>query len=259
MWCHDPFLECLKSAGYSVVRTPRTDLAPLQLLMRAGRDLERLGPIDAVLTARRSVPLPEIAGDCPAPAMSGRRTGRLDTGTGLSLLAGFLGAMAGRPLDVDAAYSRAVRVSFIFDNVHEESVSLVELDAWLAGARVTSSGGCAARLLDSDDLFVTTSVLKSRSFAVESESEGTAGVELSTPLMQQLVAAHVTVTGATGGASRLTYGGRVPLGFGFRAVRLFYEGGRYTSFKPLRPGDAALRVAASPDWLVPAQGFARLA
>lgn len=259
MCCHDPFLECLKSAGYSVVRTPRADLAPLQLLMRAGRDLERLGELGAVMQARRQAPLPEVCRDRPAAAISGRRTGAIEAGAGLSLLAGILAAMAGRSLEIGTAYRRAASVSFAFDDVREDAVSVADLDAWLVGARVASSGRFVARLLDSDDLFVITSLVKSRSFSVEVTDEDGAEVSVDLPVIHQLAGAQVAVTTEGGGSSRLTYQGRTALGFGFRAVRLFYDDGRYTAFKPLRPGDAALRGAASPDWLVPAQGFARLA
>ena len=45
MLCSDPFLSYLKSYGYSVIRLPRLDIAPLQLLVQQGRNLDRLGDV----------------------------------------------------------------------------------------------------------------------------------------------------------------------------------------------------------------------
>ena len=60
MWCSDPFLSVLKQYGYNVVRLPRTGIKPLQILMRAGSDLDRLGDLTTIM-----LPGPAIAGGHP--------------------------------------------------------------------------------------------------------------------------------------------------------------------------------------------------
>lgn len=260
MWCADPFLECLKASGYSVVRSPRADLAPLQLLLRNGRDLEQLGAIDAVFTAGLQAPVPEVSCDRPALAISGHRTGTLDAGTGLTLLATLLAALAGGPVAIEAAFRCARRLAFTFEEVLEDAVSIVDLDAYLAGARVTARAGCVAQLLDADDLYVTTAVVKSRGFTLDVAGDDGADVKVDVPLLQHLVGGRVSVSRSATSSARVTYRGRLPLGFGFRAVRLFYEDGRYSAFRPHPWGTAALRAAGpTPDWLSPSQGFARIA
>jgi hypothetical protein len=260
MWCSDPFLQCLAAYGYSVVRVPRADLAPLQLLLRTGSSLERLGPLHAVLVGAPGTPPPSVLGDQPAPALSGLRTGVLDAGTGLTFLSTILEALAGRPVAIEACYRRARRVSFIFEDVLEDSISLVDLDRYLAHARIGRNNGSLGRLLDADDLYVTTAVLKSRAFSLKVTDEDGADLQVDVPVLQQVLGARVSVGSDATGELALTYRGAVRLGFGFRAVRLFYEDGRYSAFKPLRPGTAGLRGAAfvRPDWLAPSRGFARV-
>lgn len=249
MWCQDPFLSCLKAFGYSVVRLPGADLAPLQLLARMGRDLERLGPLETVLQPGRHVPLPHVVRDRPAPALSGQRTAALDGGLGVSLVASLVAGFGGTPAALEGLYSRARTLRLEFRLVTEDSAGLADLDQYLADGRVNPRSRHVAALLDADDLYVTTAVVKSRAFSVVVSDEDGESLDIDLPAIQAAVGARIRV-GATGsGSAVVTYEGQLPLAFAFRAVRLFYDGGRYQSFKPLQPAEAALaRQAPSPEW-----------
>ncbi|HSK10158.1 MAG TPA: hypothetical protein VK911_11320 [Vicinamibacterales bacterium] len=259
MWCQDPFLSALKAFGYSVVRLPRPDLAPLHLLARLGRDLEELGRLQVVLPPGRHVPVPTVVIGRPCPALSGQRSASLDAGLGLSLLASIVSSLGGSPQVVRLLGRRARRVTFEFGEVEEDGVALAELDQYLADAHVNARARHVARLLESDDLYVTTSIVKSRSFAVSATDEGGVELEFDVPAVGALAGAEVKVSGAAVGATTLRFEGQQPLGFGFRALRLFYDSGRYTAFKPLRPGQLALaRDAANPEWYQCDGAFARV-
>ena len=259
MWAQDPFLSCLKAFGSSVVRLPGADLAPLQLLMRLGRDLERLGPVETVLVPGRHVPLPHIVYERPAPALSHQRTAALDGGLGLSLLASLIAGLGGKPVAVQALYRQAETVTFEFDEVTEDSLTLADLDQYLADARVNPRSRHVAALLDADDLYVTTAVVKSRRFGVLVSDENGSSLELDVPGLQAAVGTNVRVGVGGSGRTGVTYEGLLPLAFAFRAVRLFYDGGRYQAFKPLHAGDAALaRRSDSPEWYRSESAFAPL-
>jgi hypothetical protein len=250
MWCSDPFVNSLKAFGYSMVRLPKADLAPLQLLLGGGRDLERLGDIATVLVASANLPAPRIARDRPAASISGRRTGSLDASLGLSLLCGIVAAMGGSEVGLDQTYRSARTLTFEFREVTEDSVPVVELDQYLAGARIRVPSSHVASLLDADDLYVTTAVLRSRTLTVRAQDEQGASVAIQLPQVQQLVGGRLGVSWAGDAASALVYTGTHRLGFGFRAVRLFYEDGRFQAFRPLAPGAAALaREENAPEWL----------
>jgi hypothetical protein len=64
---------------------------------------------------------------------------------------------------------------------------------------------------------------------------------VSIPEIQEIVGGNVKVTGSATVTSKVTYAGHVPLVFGFQAVRLFYDGGRYTAFQPIQAGSTAIR------------------
>ena len=58
MACNDPYLTSLRSFGYNVIRLPKGDVAPLQLLAKNGSALGRIGDLATVILARGSVALP---------------------------------------------------------------------------------------------------------------------------------------------------------------------------------------------------------
>ena len=49
MWCSDPFGGSRAQGGVNVVRSLRHGIKPLQILMRAGSDLDRLGDLTTIM------------------------------------------------------------------------------------------------------------------------------------------------------------------------------------------------------------------
>jgi len=270
MGCSDPYLTYLKQFGYNVVRLPKTDVRPGQLLTHNGRDLTRLGEIADVL-ASKTAAAPQILADRKAADLSGKQTGELSLGIGLSILGTVIGALGGSKLGLDLKYEKATSVVFEFQDVLEDRIELTRLDAFLAAADVNPGSAYVRELLYADELYVTTSTIKSTKFTVESKNASNKGVEVSVPEIQQLVGANVKVSGKKDKTSKVTYEGAIPLVFGFQAVQLDYEGGRYKRFKPLKTGDRALERVGRPvapkrsrvaeprePWLVSRGAFIRL-
>jgi hypothetical protein len=241
VWCNDPILTMLKSAGYSVVRLPKADIRPLQLLSRTGKDLDRLGELSTLLVAGSKVALPPIRADVATAVVAGQRTSDLSAGVGLSILGNFLGAMGGSTLGLEANYKQAKTLSFEFQDVLADSVEVAALDQYLGAADVSPFSQHVARLLESDEIYVTTATIKSKKFVVEAKASGNKSVKLDVPVVQGTVGAKVTVSAASGSNSRLAFEGTAPLVFGFQATRLFYDQGRYTAFKFITPEEGAMR------------------
>lgn len=259
MWCDDPLLSCLKAFGYSVVRFPGPSLAPLQLLARLGRDLERLGRVETVLLPGRNVPVPAVSADHPCPGLSGQSTAELDAGLGLSLLGTIVASLGGSPQAVEILANRARKVTFEFGEVTEDSVQLADLDQYLADSKVTPLARHVGWLLEADDLYVTTSVVKSRQFCVTAKDENGLGLELDLKSLRDLAGAEISVSVVGASSAQISFEGRFALAFGFRALRLFYDRGRYRAFKPLTPGDLALsRGSSAPEWYRSEGAFAPL-
>jgi hypothetical protein len=239
MRCSDPLVEFLKSFGYCCVLLPRADIRPLRLLVRDGGALEQLGDLAGLFTPG-AVPLPPVRENVVSGALSGRRSGSLSAGIGFSLLGGVLSAMGAPGVDLRTMYRGARTVTLRFDEIQEDSVDLLSLDRYLGAADLDPGATHTARLLEADELYVTTAVLKSRGVTVTAGSANGAEVSAGVSVVQDVVGARVAVASDAASRTGLTYRGEVPLVFGFKAVRISYEDGRYTALAPVRPG-AVLR------------------
>jgi hypothetical protein len=217
------------------------DIAPLQLLVQRGRSLDRLGNVTTVFIPGPSAGVPPLRLNMPAANISGQRTGDLSIGVGLSILGSVLGAMGASTLGLDLAYKQAKTAAFEFGEVSEDTVEVAKLDQFLSDADVNPMSQHVSSLLEADDIFVTTATIKSQKFTVEAKSSAGEGLEISVPEIQNVVGANATVTAGTSASSKITYEGSVPLVFGFQAIRLFYEDGRYTAFEPLTAGMSGMK------------------
>jgi hypothetical protein len=241
MPCSDPYIKALKDAGYNVVRLPKADIRPGQLLSRNGKDLSRLGELGDLLRST-AVAAPAVRADQKVANLSGKRTGEMTIGVGLSLLGTIIGAIGGSKLGLDLKYQKSRSAVFEFQDVLEDRIEILKLDAFLAQADVNPTSAHVRDLLFDDELFVVTSTVKTTKLAIETKDESKKGVEVSVPEIQQVVGANVKVSGAGEKTSQVTYEGPIPLVFGFQAIQLDYEDGHYKRFKHVKPGDTALEA-----------------
>lgn len=237
----DPLVETLKAFGYSIVRLPKADIRPLQLLVKQGNNLERLGELTTLMVVGNNIPLPEISRDVVAANIVGERSGNMKIGVGLSLLGNIIAAMGGSKIGLDVKYQQAKSASFEFHDVLEDRVEVAKLDQYLTDADVSPFSRHVSTLLEADDIFVTTAVIKSKIFTLEARNSEDTELELNASDIQQVVGGNVKVGFHNSVASKINYEGAIPLVFGFQAVRLYYDEGRYTAFKPLNAGEIAMR------------------
>jgi len=262
MLCKDPFLTFLKQSGFSVVRLPRANFTPLQILTRDKTDFTTLGALPSVLNGAGAPP--QISPNNPAASISGQSTADMKMGFGLSLLSTILGAMSAGTVGLDVQYNRARSVTFRFSEVFVDTVDLTLLDQYLNAADIKPGSKHLSQLLETDDVYVVTATLKARKIAVEGKGQSGTSVALDVPAIQQIVGASVKVGSSSGQGTVITYEGEVPLTFGFQAARLFFDDGRYTAFKPIEPGVAAARslsgaVGREPDLFASPASFVRVA
>jgi hypothetical protein len=240
--CNDPAISYLKNSGYSVLRLPRRDFKPLQVLMAQGRDLVHLGDLATVMVEGPQAQLPPVRIDSPAATISGTRSSDVSVGVGLTILGSIIGAMGGGKLGLDGQYGRARTMAFEFADVLADDVEIARLDQFLGAADINPASKHVSSLLEADDIYIVTATIKSARFTIEAKDKHSVKVDLSVPEIQGVVGGKVTVTSAGAETGKLSYAGEDPLVFGFQAVQLFYDGGHYTAFEPLESGTMASRA-----------------
>ncbi len=229
----DPFVNALKSFGYNIVRLPKADIQPLQMLSKNGDNLERLGAMTKLLKVGDNIPVPTISTNTPTAPINGSRTSELKIGLGLSILGNIIGALGGSSLGLDLEYQKAKTAVFEFQEVLEDKIELIDLDQYLGEADINPASVFVSKLLESDKLFITTATIKSTKFNFEAKSDSGTTLSLNVPVIQQAVGGNVKVSSSNQSNSKLTYEGKIPLIFGFQAVQVFYDNGKYTAFKPI--------------------------
>jgi hypothetical protein len=230
--CSDPFVEALKSAGYNMILLPKSDIQPLQLFYKNGKSLERLGAAKKLLMAGEDIKLPRKSKNTQAANINGKRTSSMDIGIGLSLLGTIIGAMGGSTLGLDAEYKNAKTAAFEFSDVKEDKIEVIDLDQYLGDADINPASVYVGKLLEADKLYITTAVIKSNKFTFEAQDSNGVAVGVNVPTVQGLVTANVKVGTESTSETKLSYEGEEPLVFGFQAIKLYYENGKYTRFDP---------------------------
>jgi len=228
----DPLLTALKSFGYNVVRLPRTDVRPLQILTKNGNNLERLGELTTLFNVGSNIPLPPVTKDTIASGISGKRSGKLNIGVGLNLMGNIIGAMGGSSAGLETQYQQAKTASFEFQNVLEDSIEIAKLDQFLTDAKLNPFSTYVRELLETDNIYITTSTIKSKKFILEAERSDGQSVKVDVPVVQQVVGGSVKVGVELSSSSKVSFDGPVPLVFGFQAIRIIYNAGQYSAFDP---------------------------
>ncbi|MFN2452712.1 MAG: hypothetical protein ABR577_00665 [Pyrinomonadaceae bacterium] len=236
----DPILNLLKDFSYNVVRLPRTGIRPLQILEKQGNDLVVLGDVADLFIAGSS-PLPAVGPDEQAAFINGKRTRSLSISVGLSLLGGIIGAMTGSKVKLDVVYKKASALAFEFNDVQVNQTNQIQLSKFLTAARIDETVGPPAKLLEADKLYVITGTIKSRKFTAEAARDGGVSAEVDVPLIKSIVSGSVGVTTEGANNSKISYEGTVPLVFGFQAIRMEFEQGKFKGFKQVDATSVALR------------------
>jgi hypothetical protein len=255
----DQSITFLRSQGYSVFRFPRASAQPLELMHREGKDLTRLGMITDLVTPGEQ-PAPDVRKDAnPGIDIEGKETSKINVAIGLSILGSFIGALGGGKLGLDVAFNKARTITFQYAGVIEDVVDVLALEKFVKAGRIGPHipAGTLEKLLD-DEVYVVTSVLKTKKIIVAAQGETGTTTKVDVPIIQQAVGAKVDVGLAGTHQARVAFEGDVPVAFAFQAVQLvFDDSGEFLTTQQLPAGDAAARglqpprAMRSPDELRP--------
>jgi hypothetical protein len=241
MTCKDSSITYLKSIGYNVVRIPKGDIHPLQMLTKQNGVLKQLGDVASVF-APGGTPVPKIKRNSPVADISGNQTSDLSVGIGLSILGNIIGAMGGSKLGLEAKFEKAKTLSFEFLDVVEDSVAIAMLDKFLGDADVNAAGRYVSQLLEADEVYVITATIKTNKFNVEGKQKNKTAVTVQVPEIKEIIGGNIDVGKKAAKSSKITFQGKISLVFGFQAVQLIYEDGVYSSLKHLKAGQGAVAL-----------------
>jgi hypothetical protein len=212
----------LRRLGYNTVRHPREGLGPLALVGKQNRKTAWLGQLERILADPS--PPPPVEKDLQAGSVNGEESSKLDFSVGASVLGGLIGAMGGT-LGVDAGYTNAKKISFVFQGVLSDRVEPMAVSNYLEGAPLRNESPLLREyVLGNGELFLVTETIKSNRFTVRFEREEGAEAKVDVPVIEKALGATVSVSVSAANSSTITFEGDKLLCFGFICFRLGVSG-----------------------------------
>ncbi len=238
----DPFLNLLKDIGFLPLRLPREDVRPLQLVRQDGKDLNLLGDLANAMQPG-SEPLPPIVSDIQsANSIQGTRTSKVKFSIGINVLGSIIRALTGEQMSLTAGFENAATLTFEFADVTVEKIDIILLDRYINRADIHPDAGSVREAMIEGKCGVITAVARTRKYLVSAQRENGSELGLSVPVIQGAVGGKVAVASANASNTKIAYEGAKPVTFGAQAIKLFFnDEGDFTTFQPVKAGDAAVR------------------
>lgn len=230
----------LAEYGYLALAAPKAGFDPLLLLTREGKTLTSLDGDVTLLFEPGTNPLPKR--DNEVADISRKYTLSSDGGGSLNLLAGLFSALkldqAAAKTGLQALSAREIEIAY--EEVTEDKVGIPDLDNFLTGA-IPKEGEFRTleRLLYKSDLYVVTSVLKSRRFNVRVVRSGKTTAELKLA-MDKLVELDPKFERKSNDELIIQHDGEEPLTVACKAARIIYD--KRAWFEFWKRWDAGFRI-----------------
>lgn len=230
----------LAEYGYNLVALPKEGVAPLLLLYKNKKDVSLAGGPVSMLFAIADDPPPVPSLNNKVASLQSNSSVTFDAQAGINILGWLLKKLKmgklGGEINVDSM--RSMEISY--ENVLEDSVSLLELDNFLSGSdpKVDNFNTFKDRLMDSD-LYVVNAVLKSNSFSVSAENKNGQKMDLETTI-KGIVDADVNVKRGKNSSVTLNHDEGPPLVFAFKAQQIVYDHKKWWQF--FKKDEAGFRI-----------------
>ncbi len=161
---------------------------------------------------------------------------------GLKLLADVLGAFNAAMPQLGFAYRRARSIQITFTNVQSIAIDPFDIGDFLANGDLDSANPFVAHyfLDDDSDAYVISETLVSNALTVTAADENGDEISMDVPAIEEVVGANIEVKSGNSRHTVLTYKGKTPLTFGFKAYSIAYDNGRWSTHGVTPSGGIAL-------------------
>lgn len=229
MACRESSLEFLRTLGYTAIQLPRERIQPLDLIgkLPGGGSAKQIGSLTKLVVG--TVPPPQIVPNEAVGQISGKKTDKLDIGTGLRLLSGFFSALGAVSAALDAAFGKARQIEFFYEDVLSDSVDIIELGGYLGKRPALDHNNpfMDDYFIGDGQVVVITRTLKSNGFGVAASDEKGSKVDIDLDVLGQDLA-NAGITANKSAEMRISFKGKKHLVFGFQGLLLHIDIGGLT-------------------------------
>lgn len=236
--CNDPAVTYLRSLNYNVLRHPRADLVPLDVLGRTDSVAERLGPLDAIWKSSAPKPKPKTVAAANVKAQS---TASIKGSLGVKVMDGLLSGFGVGSLGGKFTLSGSKGMRFHFEKPIVLGIDVFAIGGYLSNGDLDESNPAVDRYFydESADVFIVTEVLRTNKLTIEFEAAKAGAAAADVSALQGLLTPQLEVARDTKRDSAITIATREPLSFGFKAQAVQYNG-KWTLEGFVKAGDVFL-------------------
>lgn len=226
-FCNDKAARELNDKGYSLVKYPRTNILPLDVVAGESSPLNWLGSLTVVWTGKET---PPSAIESSAPNFLDSRSNEIKGSLGIRILEGLLKNIGAA--NADARGSISSTLSFTYESPRQLAVSPLQLGAFLKQGDLDLDNPTLKRYLEIDRaletrFYVITEVLRARKLLVRVSGENTVALEADVRALQSLAAASSSINQKSSRDVEIAFDGNTDLTFAFKAFELGYVDGEW--------------------------------
>jgi hypothetical protein len=241
--CKDRAAKELSDKGYSLVKYPRVNIAPLDVVAGDTSPLDWLGPLTQVWSGGSNPPTPA---QNTAPNFNYQRSDEFKGSLGVKILQGLIKNIGGA--DAAVTISSNSSLSFTYDAPKQLVISPLAVGGYLKTGDLDSANPVLQRYLQTDNatdthFYVITEVLRASKLLVKVTGTNEADLSADVSALQGMISGKTEVNHNNSKQSEIAFDGKVDLTFAFKAYELGYVNGRWTVIGAA-PDGAYLEAAA---------------
>ncbi len=236
--CMDKTAKAMADQGYNLVKYPRADIDPLNVVADVGGRFEWLGPIDVIWKSAAAAPDPSQS---EVPNFEYKRSDEYKGAFGVQILQGLIKSVGG---SAKASISRETTLTFQYHDPERHQVPPLAVGSYLKDGDLDLQNPFLAAFLKMDeelesDFFVITEVLRSKRLTVVVANSNSAELEVDVQAVAGMANGTVAASAGSKSEQSVVFEGTQPLTFAFKAFEIGYKNG----------GWAVLGVASNAEFL----------
>jgi hypothetical protein len=236
--CKDKAVTTLNSLGFDVVRFPRPDIAPLDVIIKASGSFKRLAPLPSLWQS--PAPLPEVI-EHPVPNLSTIQSSELRGALGIGAI---MDIFSKAEFSAAAKHTKSVRLVALEPKVMRCDQSAIE--NFVTKGDVNPEEVATRHFLDEQvNTYIITEVIASSKLKIIVGGETNVEAKASAADISGAISASAEIGTVRCADNEIVYERENPAVFGFILAEILYDN-QWLVDLPKKPGKAFLGRGAQP-------------
>jgi len=236
--CKDNAVTTLNGLGFDVVRFPRPDIAPLDILIKESGSFKRLAPLKSLWLSTE--PYPGIT-EHPVPNLNTIQSSELRGALGIGAIVDIFAKA-----EIGAAAKRMKSARLIVLEPKIRSCNQSDLENFVTKGDINLNQVASRHLIEEQtNAYVITEVIASSKLKIIVGGETAAEAKVSAADISGAISANVQAGTTRCVENEISYEREDPVVFGFVSAEMIYDG-KWLVELPKKPGGAFLGRGAPP-------------